>query len=74
MTPSPPHNGDPQAIVDWLETIPFPYSEDERDVMRAVKARRYTGEPTSVFELYEIRILYWQVIGSIRARNIVYSG
>lgn len=44
----------------------FSLTDDEQELLYRVDQRTYTGEPTSVQDLHELRILYWQVVGFLR--------
>jgi len=44
----------------------FRLTDDEKEMLYRIDERSYTGEPTSVQDLHELRILYWQVAGFLR--------
>ena len=58
----PKHNDDPKVIVDWLfkDGIDFPFENDELELMNKISNNE---GPVSIFDRYEIVILYWQLIG-----------
>jgi len=61
-----PIGSDPVTLATWLRTVPFPYDDEEKELLATIVGKTYTGEPTAVADLYALRILYWQVVGWLR--------
>lgn len=66
----PEVNGDIREVAVWIleagNKYRFPFNLDELDVLNFVVNQRYDGGFISVFQRYEITILYWQVCGYLR--------
>lgn len=69
MTAPNPTVDDPKCVADWIEQSGFPLDQEEKTLLILIKAHHYSGEPTWVHDLYELRILYWQVYGFLRGKG-----
>lgn len=65
----PEHNDDPYVIADWIYTSGFPLSAEEHELILSLNEKKYSGEAISVWDRYEVVILYWQTVGYFRGRD-----
>lgn len=69
----PEANTDPIDLAYWILFTStyhlFPLTEQENDILRSISNKRYTDEPVSVFDRYEIVIIYWQLRGFLRKKG-----
>lgn len=60
---------DAAGLANWIAAnTKFILSVDEVRLIAKIQAKTYTGEPSCVEDLHDLRILFWQVVGSVRAR------
>jgi hypothetical protein len=69
MTPDPALT-EPAVLAQWVvDNAHFELDEYERGIINKVLATKYTGESTAVYYLFDLRILFWQVVGSLRCKK-----
>lgn len=60
---------EPAVLAEWIvDNAPFKLTVEELCLVSQVTEGMYTGEPNNVYALYELRILFWQVVGAKRNR------
>lgn len=65
-----PGTTEPVALAEWIvENTHFELDEYEKGIINRIKATKYTGEPNAVYYLFDLRILFWQVVGSLRCKK-----
>lgn len=69
MTVPNPTVDDPKRIADWIKQSGFPLDQEEETLLILINANHYASAPNCVSNLYELRILYWQVYGFLRGQR-----
>ena len=60
---------EPAVLAEWIvDNATFELTTTELCLLAQTTENVYTGGPTCVEGLYELRILFWQVVGAKRNR------
>lgn len=62
-----PRRTDPSDLGRWIKASGFPLDDEEEELLHRLERSRYTSEWQNVETIYALRILYWQVVGWLRA-------
>lgn len=54
-------------LATWLDWVSFPYSNEEYALIQRTLDKAFTFEAVSTQDKYELRCLYFQAIGFLRA-------
>jgi len=57
------------ALADWISKQDFPFNQMEKDLLFEIKDKAFTCEPSSVHDIQDLRILFWQVVGANRLKS-----
>lgn len=56
-------------LATWISEQDFPFNQMEKDLVKEILDKSFTCEPTSVHDIQDLRILFWQVVGANRKNN-----
>lgn len=55
------------TVADWVGKQSYPFNYSERLLLKSFAEKSFTCEPTSLRDLHSLRILFWMVVGHVRA-------